>query len=406
MKKPLMFLFTLHFPYGKGEEFIENEVPILSNYFDIIVAPRSINGKKRELPSSVKVDKFFSKYKKVFWYGITDIHLVLKEYIQTKKINSYKSLSYFGMEKLFQKWFTQYTHYKSPMVFYSYWLTYFAFVSAQLNKYLNNKHIIISRAHRADLYEFLYKENYIPLRREILKNIDKVFCVSEDGKNYLIEKYPQYEEKIEVSRLGVIPQNKKNIKSKDGTFRIVTCSYLTPVKRVHLVIDALSILSKRIKNKIIWTHIGDGPLEKELKIRTQKLKNTKIEYNFLGRLENKEVQKYYRENPVDLFLNVSESEGLPVSIMEALSFGIPVIATDVGGTGELVNSDIGNLVPANITPESLSEYIYQFISLSEKGKNLKRQNALKRWNEKVNAEKNYETFAKRILELLEEKKDE
>ncbi|NCO54621.1 MAG: glycosyltransferase, partial [Bacteroidetes bacterium] len=47
---------------------------------------------------------------------------------------------------------------------------------------------------------------------------------------------------------------------------------------------------------------------------------------------------------VDLFINVSESEGIPVSIMEALSAGIPVIATNVGGTNEIVNNDVGFLI--------------------------------------------------------------
>jgi len=50
-------------------------------------------------------------------------------------------------------------------------------------------------------------------------------------------------------------------------------------------------------------------------------------------LPHNDVLNYYASNPVDVFINTSSSEGLPVSIMEAMSFGIPVIATNVGGTG-------------------------------------------------------------------------
>ncbi len=50
-----------------------------------------------------------------------------------------------------------------------------------------------------------------------------------------------------------------------------------------------------------------------------------------GGISNAEVFQFYRDNKVDLFVNASTSEGLPVSIMEAISFGIPSIATNVGG---------------------------------------------------------------------------
>ena len=58
---------------------------------------------------------------------------------------------------------------------------------------------------------------------------------------------------------------------------------------------------------------------------------------FLGRLTNQEVLHYYGTHPIDIFINLSESEGVPVSIMEALAHGIPCVATDVGGTAEVVN---------------------------------------------------------------------
>ncbi|MBM7560333.1 glycosyltransferase [Marinitoga litoralis] len=409
MDKPIIFLFTSKFPYDKGEEFLENEVPILSKYFNVIIVPRVIKGNMRVIPNDVKVDTFFSKYQnynKIFLYGITKIHGVLKEFIDIKKLVSYKSLSYFGWEKVFQKWFKQYTNLKSPVIFYSYWFSSFAYALTGLKKHVNNRNIVISRAHGSDLYEFIHKNNYLPLRKEILKNIDRVFCVSENGKGYLSEKYSQYRNKIEVSRLGVMPQEKINIGSKDEIFRIITCSYLKPVKRIHLIIEALYHLSKKIKRKIIWNHIGNGPLEEDLKKQARKLDNTNIDYYFMGYLENNKVKEYYNENPVDLFLNVSESEGLPVSIMEALSFGIPVIATDVGGTGELIDDKVGKLIPSNITSEELADYIYKFINLPQNEIEEKRKNALKRWDEKVNAEKNYKDFSKRILKLLEEKNNE
>lgn len=48
-------------------------------------------------------------------------------------------------------------------------------------------------------------------------------------------------------------------------------------------------------------------------------------------LGNQLVYDFYRNNDVDVFVNLSESEGIPVSIIETISFGVPVVATDVGG---------------------------------------------------------------------------
>lgn len=58
-------------------------------------------------------------------------------------------------------------------------------------------------------------------------------------------------------------------------------------------------------------------------------------------------------NDFDLFVNMSLSEGIPVSIMEAISFGIPIIATNVGGNAEIVNDETGVLIPVNIDQAAL-----------------------------------------------------
>ncbi|APT76106.1 hypothetical protein LN42_06720 [Marinitoga sp. 1137] len=407
MNRRKLFLFTNKFPYDKDEEFLETEIPILANYFDIIIVPRYPLGNIRPIPENVEIDNFFIDYlsnRKISILGLTRFHKFIKEFINSKKIISYKSLEYFGMEFLLKKWYKKYSI-DSTVIFYSYWLASQAYGLTQLNKNSNYKHIVISRTHRWDLYEDANIYHYLPLRKEILKDIDKVFCISDDGKNYLTKKYPEYSDKFEVSRLGVLPQTNLNKGSKDDMFRIVTCSDLVPFKRVHLVVEALSILGKKVNKRILWSHIGKGPLKEEIEELANKLlSKTNIEYKFLGYLKNKDVLNFYANNPIDLFINVSESEGLPVSIMEALSFGIPVMATNVGGTRELVDENIGKLLPSDLTANILADHIEQFINLSEKDKLFKRENALKRWNEKVNALKNYEDFSKRILKLLNNKK--
>jgi glycosyltransferase involved in cell wall biosynthesis len=167
---------------------------------------------------------------------------------------------------------------------------------------------------------------------------------------------------------------------------------MVPVKRIHLIIEAL----ENIDFTVFWTHIGDGPLHEELQEKAKRLssKNKKITVNFLGQKTNKEVLDFYKMNPVDLFINVSESEGIPVSIMEAASRGIPVIATDVGGTSELVddNERVGFLLPVVVSPEEIAAKIKYYFELPKNKKEKMRTSILNKWEADFDAEKNYKDF--------------
>jgi len=92
-----------------------------------------------------------------------------------------------------------------------------------------------------------------------------------------------------------------------------------------------------------------------------------VDYKFLGRLDHVEVFSYFKNNPVDVLINTSSSEGLPVSIMEAMSFGIPIIATDVGGTSEPVTDKTGILIPGDCSPEDVSEALNSISKKSSQG---------------------------------------
>jgi glycosyltransferase involved in cell wall biosynthesis len=85
--------------------------------------------------------------------------------------------------------------------------------------------------------------------------------------------------------------------------------------------------------------------------------------------------------------------------MEALSAGIPVIATDAGGTSELVDDFVGKLLPVDITEIRLIAEIENFFYLPDSKKLQLRKNARERWDELANAEKVYSAFAKFLSEI-------
>lgn len=105
---------------------------------------------------------------------------------------------------------------------------------------------------------------------------------------------------------------------------------------------------------------------------------------------------FYRNNSVTWFISVSLHEGTPLSIIEAISFGIPAIATDAGATSEIVNPTNGYVLPLEITADRLAELISSDRSDTYHSK---RTNAYATWKERFNAEKNSKDMIDRMLAL-------
>jgi glycosyltransferase involved in cell wall biosynthesis len=253
----------------------------------------------------------------------------------------------------------------------------------------------ISRMHGWDVYFEASALNYLPYRHFITNNLSAIFAISEKGKAYAARNWKiENIDKIRVARLGVPEQ--KQYPSQSNKFILVSCSNVIPLKRVELIVNALA----EIKNtNISWVHFGDGPQLDTIKALAKELLPDLIKADFKGRVTNQEIVHWYAENNPSLFINVSTTEGIPVSIMEAMSFGIPAIATNVGGNSEIVNSDNGYLVEANIVPSELADTIQSFIELPEEKKELKQQVSFETWKNNYNAADNFSRFVKIIQDL-------
>jgi glycosyltransferase involved in cell wall biosynthesis len=179
---------------------------------------------------------------------------------------------------------------------------------------------------------------------------------------------------------------------KGNQFLLVSCANLFPFKQVDLIAKVL----QRISNKdalIKWVHFGDGPAEKEVFLASKDLPSH-IEFDYRGHVSNSEVIDFYKKHLVDLFISLSLKEGLPVSMMEAQSFGIPVLAFDIYGIPELVNEQTGILMDSASNAIDISQEIDQLIS----GRKEFDQNKIRQhFTEHFHAQKNYETF---VLNLL------
>ena len=122
-----------------------------------------------------------------------------------------------------------------------------------------------------------------------------------------------------------------------------------------------------------------------------------IEYKFQGRVSNNRILKYYHDTPVDCFVMTSEHEGLPVSIMEAESAGIPIVATNVGGISEMIDGN-GFILPSNPTPEEIADAIIACLNCSAETKTNRRKCSRDIWENKFDATKNARNFVKNTIE--------
>ena len=408
-----LLLLTKFYPYGSGEAFLENEIEILSEYYDkiLIIAcdvSDEIAKSKRQLPRNVEACYVpaVPKYKNLL-LGLKKIFSKEKDFKEEQK----------EARGLMQKAFLCYFEEKCLNIFnyiirnniiknivnnnyiiYSYWL----FTTARVGILIKNIHkpiFCFSRAHRYDLYEEENFIKYLPYRKLFLKEYCYIFPCSENGTNYLKNKYQNLAQNVKTSYLGTLdhgitPTDSNNI------FHIVSCSRVESVKRIHKIVEALEILDKR-KLQIEWTHIGGGSqLNRIIKMCNEKIKYIKC--NFKGNIQNSEVINLYKEQHFDLFINISSSEGLPVSIMEAISFGIPVIATDVGGTSEIiVNNFTGRLIEKEITPLKLAQLINIYMN---KDLRVLKKNCREFWNSKFQAETQYRRLQNLIHNMTGEQK--
>ena len=399
------------------EIFLSKEIPHLKDRFDVIFISRdrekydnvtieSGDGVKSYVIDDPHVGKmnwvihlFFSLFKPEVWKDF--VYLIRKRslsFITARELIFYSASTAIDSKKIIGVLKENGLSHKDKLLLYSYRMNTGALTIIKVKKHFNNAKCI-ARAHAIDLYEYRHEKNYLPLRRKILKGLAALFCISNDGKQY-VERYKYDHCKVEVSRLGTADCGiEEGSQSTDliHTPLIVSCSRISPEKRIDKIIDALALIDEPIR----WIHIGDGKAYEELKkYANEKLgSKTNVSFNMAGNMENSAVSVFYKTHYVDCFVNVSSAEGIPVSIMEACSFGIPVIATNVGGTGEIVKDKYnGYLLPADFENELLASTISSMINDKTDICRM-RLNARKEWEDDFNEERNYKLFSESIALL-------
>ena len=411
MKQKTLILLCDNYPLSAREFFIDDEMRVIAPRFEKVIlytaSAKSEENLNRFIPDNAEVVQFskqkletgkikslFRIFKPMFLRELVfAVHkLPMRYWVSAFKI-MYVDIHRATNLKNELLQFCNHSHLNlSDCIFYSYWHDYKALALAMLRR--ESGCVCVARAHGWDNFADRHNPPYLPFKGYTIRNLSQTFTISQKGKESF-EKYlnKSLNNKVTVSRLGKF--NKRHVLSdKVGNHTLIcSCSDIIGYKRVDKIIDVISLLKTP---NVKWVHIGDDKLRQEIECYAAK-RLEKSQYEFLGMIPNPSILDYYSTNYVDLFINLSTSEGIPVSVMEAMSAGIPALATNVGGTSEIVNKSNGFLVDENFNVADVAKIIDEYLAKPEDFRREYRKNAYDFWKENFEAERNYNIFGSYLL---------
>ncbi|NNG67947.1 glycosyltransferase family 4 protein [Caldanaerobacter subterraneus] len=210
-------------------------------------------------------------------------------------------------------------------------------------------HLVVYRQFKS-LLNPLYKK----LELIASKHCDHVITVSNSNKEILINDKIVDPRKISVVYNGLVDLKPKyerlKARSEIGipkdTFVVVYVGRLERPKDPLTLVRAFKEASKKIPNSLLLL-IGDGPLRSKI-VNESNIKVT----GFI-----KEVEKYLAA--ADVFVLTTNKEGLPISILEAMKYSLPIIATNVDGIPEEVYNGVNGYLINKSDSKMLSKYLVE-----------------------------------------------
>ena len=258
-----------------------------------------------------------------------------------------------------------------------------------------------SKAKISESFDEFQVKNYgfsISLQKKVrsfsIKKSDIVVTPSKHLKNFILNL--GFKNKIEIINNGVfIPEENTNIFTNDQ-INITIVSRLVSHKNIKKIIRAISDLNDPL---IYLNIIGDGPELNQLqKISLES--NNKDNIIFHGKLNRDEIDHIFLNS--DIYIQASNYEGLPHSLLEAMSYGIPVLCTPVGECKEILgNEDRGYILDLPVSKNNIKSKISEIIG--EKNiANKKGERGKDFINEKYNLTNSFNLYKNLFTRLLEE----
>jgi len=204
-------------------------------------------------------------------------------------------------------------------------------IYSRLLKLLNNKIKVVYVSHGwSAIYNGKKMKHLFILIEKFLSYLgDSILCVSEYDYKNATKVIHLNKNKLKKISNSIFPIVKKNRSDSNNRIKILSVARISPPKRMDLLVNA-------VKNIDVELHIvGDGELREDLE------RAAPDNVFFHG-----EIECFSNFLDFDIFCLISDSEGLPLSAIEAMSCGMPLILSNVGGCSELISGN-GILVENN-----------------------------------------------------------
>jgi glycosyltransferase involved in cell wall biosynthesis len=412
--RPELLVFTESYPYEAALEntFIEPELPhLLERFSKVTVIPWRRGGLMATPPAAVRIEDGLWRHlerqrspwrlvvsaiaSSAFW-----LELLKRPRTVVQPAAMRRLIFTVGMAELARAWIGPVLR-RSPLgmpcVAYTFWCDHITLALAMERQDRSGLRVV-SKAHGADLYAERHIPPYIPARDRTFRGLDRLFPDSHRGADYIRARYPWFASKCEAALMGVEDPGFVALPSSRNECVVASCSRLVPVKRVDLIVAAVAEAGRaRPDARFEWHHFGDGELRPDVERAL-----TTLPPNASGVLHgypsHSALMDFYREHPVDVFVNASESEGTSVAVMEAIACGIPVVATAVGGNVEIVDASNGVLTSPDPSVDELARAILNFAGDASHVAALRTASRAK-WSASYDATANYRAFAHRLAAL-------
>ncbi|HRG87627.1 MAG TPA: glycosyltransferase [Chitinophagales bacterium] len=419
--KTIIF-FSLHYPFHVSDSYLDKEIDLIAPHFRkvLIISSNTFTPERRATPVNATVYRFspfnlkagisaLAMLFSTFFY--VELYRLLFVYRKPLTPALLKEIfAFYGRALSTRKYIEQLVADEkidtNNLLIYSYWMIESSFAAAMFKRKFP-KVKVIARAHSLDVYFDRTTVKYHAFRAFILRQLDKLYFISEDAKEYFARVHAftaEQMQKAKVSRIGIEPNAQLTDKQPTAVLRIISVGYIQKLKRVDLIIDALALMDRNIE----WVHVGHSNHNEKDFVAIQQYavsqlgNKQNIAYRFTGKTSKEELFGMYAANPFDVFLNVSETEGIPVSMMEAMSYSVPVIGTLVGGVGEIVTDGVnGFLLSAYPDKHEVKKALEKFALLSPETRSLLRKGAFDTWNTKYNAQVNNQWFVADVMQLFQ-----
>ena len=354
--KKLLYI-TQATPYSTRETFILHEIIEMKKYFDIYILPRSprkniFHNEAKELVTKCFYGKLFAfKYLLYILYQFIInpqiIKIIVDFLIKSNSLkNIIKNLLVLSKSVFFIKKIGDFNFYH----IHAHWGT-----TPSTMAWIISKLTGISwsfTVHRGDIEV----NNMLKAKVEGAKFCR---CISNLGKYNVLERTDNSnEKKINVIYMGVnLPKSAEIIKKKNfqhEKFVFASVGTFKKEKGHKYLLEAISILKDKYPSKFELWLIGSGDLKSSFIKYTSKLKL--YDYvKFLGRMKINDIFELYETQKVHCVILSSIIEGIPVSLMEAMSRKVPIIATNVGAVSELINNGENGYLVESKNPLELAK---------------------------------------------------